>query len=65
MSVKVSGLLPSRVEMPISSLTDYGFSLRWLNLAFDMAKRRAATEEPGDCLGLSESPVILNAANEW
>jgi hypothetical protein len=56
MSVKVSRLLSSRVKLPTSGLTDYGLSLRRLNLAFDEAKRRAATEEPGDRTGVERIP---------
>jgi hypothetical protein len=52
MCVKIPWLLAGRIELPAPSLTDYGLSLGWLNLAFDMAERRAATEELGDCVGV-------------
>jgi len=56
MSIKVPWLLAGRIELPSPGLTDYGLSLRWLNLAFDMAKRRAATEEPRDRIRVERIP---------
>src|SRR5687768_10672678 len=51
-SVKIPWLLAGRVKMPSPGLTEDGLPLRWFDLTFDESKRRATTEQAGDCIGV-------------